>query len=235
MSRLTQTITRASYVRSWFEGYYQGLMNDDSTPSGHFETPQLLQAYERAINENIISSITDAKGTIVYANAKFCETSQYSQSELQGQNHRIVNSRIHSREFFRGMWSTISGGNVWHDEVCNRARDGSLYWVDTVIVPIKDDAGFITHYLSLRTLITTRKALEQAKKNHVDSLEALLVMTSQKVRRPLTLCLHQIDQLDLDHLDHQNIVQVFESLRSSAAEIDRFTRELTTFIRDMEL
>jgi len=211
-------------------------MNLDHATSGHFNTLQLLQAYERAIDENIISSITDTAGTILYVNAKFCETAKYSESELLGQNHRIVNSGFHSKDFFRGMWRTIRNGAVWHDEIRNKAKDGSHYWVDTVIVPVKDEGDTITHYLSLRTLITQRKALEKAKAKHLASLEALLVMTSQRVRKPLSTCLKQLDQLrPAQHPNPQELNEIVTSLRSSANELDAFTRELTTFIRDMDI
>jgi PAS domain S-box-containing protein len=109
---------------------------------------QQLRAYRSAVDYNMISSITDLKGTILYANENFCNVSQYSQEELVGQNHRIINSGHHSKPFFDNMWSTISRGNPWHGEICNRAKDGALYWVDTVIMPIFDEHKKITNYLS---------------------------------------------------------------------------------------
>ena len=210
-------------------------MIDETVSSGQFTTMQLLQAYEHAIDENIISSITDTKGLIVHVNKKFCETSKYSSSELAGQNHRIVNSGLHSKEFFKGMWQTIGQGRVWHGEIRNRARDGTHYWVDTVIVPVRDsEDGRNTHYLSLRTLITERKLLEAQKEQHLGSLEALLVMTSQRVRRPVAESLKQMSLLDATATAAE-LHEIMNRLKSTVLELDSFTRELSTFIRDMKV
>lgn len=210
-------------------------MENEPSSAGQFKTLQLLQAYEHAIDENIISSITDTQGLIVHVNEKFCETSKYSSSELVGQNHRIVNSGFHSKEFFKGMWQTIGQGRVWHDEIRNKAKDGTHYWVDTVIVPVTDSAdGRNTHYLSLRTLITERKLLEEEKEQHLDSLEALLVMTSQRVRRPVAASLKQMSLLDAT-ASAAELHEIMYSLKSIVLELDTFTKELSTFIRDMKV
>lgn len=202
--------------------------------TGLFNTWQLLKAYEQAIDENIISSITDANGIIVHANKRFCEISQYTESEVIGQNHRLVNSGFHPPEFFEDMWKTIHKGNVWHNEIRNKAKDGTHYWVDTVIVPVKDENNKITHYLSLRTLITNRKKLERDKNNYVSSLEVLLVMTSNKVKKPLVNCIKQINAFDSEkNTNKDDLRAIVENLKLSAYELDSFTKELTSFIREM--
>ncbi|MCW3077108.1 MAG: hypothetical protein JWO32_1717 [Bacteroidetes bacterium] len=200
-----------------------------------FNTMQLLQAYEQGIDENIISTITDSKGIIVHANKKFCEVSKFSVGEIIGQNHRIINSGYHPKEFFINMWQTISAGKVWHQEIRNKAKDGTFYWVDTVIVPIKDKDETISHFLSLRTLITDRKILEKKKEQYVSSLEVLLVMTSNKVKKPLMKCLDEINNFDRDKLINKpELTQMVNNLRVSVAELDNFTNELSVFIREME-
>jgi len=210
-------------------------MTDAAAVAGQFETLELLQAYQHAIDENIISSITDTRGKIVYVNQKFCETSKYSSRELVGQNHRIVNSGLHSKEFFKGLWETIGQGRVWHDEIRNQAKDGTHYWVDTVVVPVRDSQdGRNTHYLSLRTLITGRKTLEKQKEQHVGALEALLVTTSSRVRRPVAACLKQMSVLD-DTASAAELNAIVSNLKTTVQELDTFTRELSTFIRDMKV
>ncbi len=127
-----------------------------------------LAAAERAqaalletLDRHSIVSVADRKGDIISVNAAFCRISGYSEDELVGRNHRIVNSGHHDRDFWRAMWRTLAAGSSWRAEVCNRAKDGSLYWVDSVVAPFYDLDGRIEKYVSIRTDITPIKRLQQ--------------------------------------------------------------------------
>ena len=129
------------------------------------QTKQRLTAFRNAVDAAGIVAITDWRGAIIEANENFCAISGYSRDELLGQDHRILNSGHHPRGFFKAMYATLGRGETWRGEICNRAKNGSHYWVDTTIVPTRDESGSPEGYLALRIDVTARKrAIDQLER-----------------------------------------------------------------------
>lgn len=195
-----------------------------------------LRSQERdALDEHAIVSMTDTTGKIVYANDRFCEISGYTVKELLGRAHNIINSGKHSPEFFHDMWHTIAHGHPWHGVVCNRTKDGRLYWVNSTIVPIKDSKGHINNYISIRSDVTPlmkaqevirqseqelRAAKDEAERarNTADAANwqksAFLASMSHELRTPMNSILGFSQLLQLESLGveaKENVEHIYKS------------------------
>jgi PAS domain S-box-containing protein len=146
-----------------------------------------LEELRQALDQAAIVATTDQRGIITYANDKFCEISKYTRDELVGQDHRIINSGHHSKEFMRDLWRTIANGQIWRGEIRNRAKDGMFYWVDTTIVPCLDHRGKPRQYLAIRSDITQKKVAEAklADQAALAQLGQLAAIVAHEVRNPL--------------------------------------------------
>lgn len=133
-----------------------------------------LQTHQFAIDQHNMVVVTDIDGNVKFANKNFCRFSGYSLEELKGSSTRLLNSGQHDQAFFKDLWDTVLAGDVWKGNICNRHKDGELYWLATTIIPRKNEKGDIMEFIALRTDITDLKITEQALKESESSLFNIL-------------------------------------------------------------
>lgn len=155
-------IISAQYDEIHEQMVLEGFVQDITPYKTNAFMSNAFTSFQNAVNNGSIVSITDKKGIIIFVNENFCKVSKYSRQELVGKDHSIVNSAYHPKAFFAELWQTLSKGEIWRGQIRNKAKDGSFYWVDTVITPVMNDSGEVDQYLSIRNLITEQKENEYA-------------------------------------------------------------------------
>ena len=194
-----------------------------------------LEDLKFALDQHAIVGRTDERGTITFANDKFCSVSQYSREELLGQDHRILNSKYHGKEFFAGLWKTIKSGEVWKGEIKNRAKDGSFYWVDSTIVPFRDGMGKPKQFIVIRMDITGLKRIEEELRAAKDAAEGasrakseFLANMSHEIRTPMNGIIGMTElaldtQLTIEQREYLNMV------KTSAASLLTLINDILDF------
>lgn len=158
--------------------------------TGQREAGLQLKKLSRVVEQSpSIIVITDPEGIIEYVNTSFEKVTGYSAAEAVGQNPRILKSGQHDHLFYKALWTTITAGETWQGELCNRKKNGVLYWESVVISPIFSENGVITHYVASKEDITeTRKIRKQIQENEermraiTDSAQDAIIMMDPEGR-----------------------------------------------------
>ena len=199
------------------------------------ESTTAVHDLTKALDEHAIVAITDPQGKITHVNDKFCAISKYSREELLGQDHRLINSGAHAKEFIRELWTTIAQGRIWHGELQNRAKDGTPYWVDTTIVPFLNEQDKPRQYVAIRADITARKLAEQALMQAKVAAESasrakseFLATMSHEIRTPMNGVVGFTDLLLDSALDEQQKMFV-DMLKTSGQTLLSIINDILDF------
>jgi len=219
----------AEFIKGRCKRIYGSIQDIHAQKTGELQLKQslkTLQDYQFAIDQSASFTITDAEGTIIDVNDHFCGLSQYTREELIGKTHQMINSRYHSKKFFDGFWKTIKSGRIWRGEVRNQKKDGSIYWVDTTVVPFLDENGVPFQFLALRIDVTARKLADDQIKEAYEKLKNIAWTQSHVVRAPLAKILGIVNIIDEHRENLDDMLLWMNYLRESANEMDAVVKKI---------
>ena len=199
------------------------------------KTNSTLAAYKKAMDEHAIVSITDPRGRIEYVNEKFIDVSGFTEPELIGSTHKIVNSGVHPKGFFKTLWDQVLRGETWHREVCNRRKDGGLYWVNATVVPILNDDGQVESIISVRTDITAIKKTERALTAEKERAEVankaksdFLANMSHEIRTPMNAVIG-MSHLARQSTQDEQVIGYIDKIQYSAQNLLSIINDILDF------
>jgi PAS domain S-box-containing protein len=213
-------------------GTFQDITEQKLNELDKVKAQNLAGLYQEIIDDFAIVVKTDAQGKITYVNDKFCEISKYRRDELLGQDHRILNSGTHPSLFFKNMWETITAGKFWRAEVCNKAKDGSFYWVDTFISPLFNENRFIDGYMAIRIDITDKKKMEKNIEEERDKATISSKMATvgemsagiaHEINNPLAVISGTVDILNLK-IQKEKYDQIPKQVKTIKKAIERISK-----------
>jgi PAS domain S-box-containing protein len=186
---------------------------------------KLLRAVEQS---PAMVVITDTDGRIEYVNPKFTQSTGYASEEVVGQNPRVLKSGEHSPEFYAQMWAAIKAGREWRGELHNRRKDGTLFWESSLISPVRDRDGSVTHYVAVKEDITDRKRLEEERERLIDELDAFSHTVAHDLKNPLGAVLGFADLLTAPgvELGKKDIADSLAAIGQSARKMQNIIDEL---------
>ncbi len=206
---------------------------------------RLIRDQKMALDESAIVAITDHIGIIRYVNDTFCRISGYPREELIGKTHALLKSGFHSADFFKKLWRTISSGQVWKGEICNKTKDGETYWVDTTIVPFLNEHGRPFQFVAIRFDITEKKFIQEKLEaermrtmyaEKMASLGELAAGIAHELGNPAASINAWLDviesQYERDALNLEIFMQTVPKVRRDAKRMRDIIKSMLTYARD---
>jgi PAS domain S-box-containing protein len=206
---------------------------------------QELKDQKFALDQSAIVAQTDARGVITYVNDKFCEISGYSRGELIGKDHRVVNSGTHPKSFFQNMWRTISSGQIWRADICNRKKTGEFYWVATTITPFLDENRKPYQYLAIRQDITELKRAQETILNQqsqlvnaskLSAIGEMAAAITHEINNPLGVILGRTEMIQAlnakGQLDKAALQRLTETILVTGKRIEKIVRSMKSLARE---
>lgn len=248
MQAIAQVVRDLKGNSLYYEGYIKDLTLRKSREETNVSTMNYLKnlavQYQNVVDNVAIVAVTDKKGNIVHVNDLFMEISGYSRDELIGKNHRILKSGLHDKEFYQDLWKTIQDKKVWKGEICNKRKDGTLYWVFTTIAPILGPTGEVDKFLSIRYDITHEKLLhdeevekmtQQFMTEKLATVGEVTASIAHEINNPLTIIKAQAEKLlrRNDNLS-EDIIKCAESISKTANRIQKIIESIRTLSRNTE-
>lgn len=205
------------------------------------EDLQQLKDLKAALDNSAIVAVTDARGRITMVNEKFCEISGYSRLELIGQDHRILNSGTHPKAFFQQMWQTITSGRIWRGDICNRKKNGELYWVGTTITPFLEEGGRPHMYVAVRQDITELKnakarlvdqEMQLVNASRLSAIGEMAAAITHEINNPLAVILGRAEMMQAllvkNQLDPSTFSRLVDTIQTTAKRIEKIVRGMKT-------
>lgn len=199
---------------------------------------KVILDYKYALDVSSIIVITDQEGIITHVNDNFCKISKYCREELIGQDHRIINSGYHSKEFIRNLWTTIAHGKIWKGDLRNKAKDGSFYWINDTIIPFLKEKGKPYQYVAIQADITKQKNVEEEKTKMIDEIiqrnrnfEQFSYIVSHNLRSPVANILGLTNLLQEENMLTETAKYLNNGLNLSASKLDEVIKDLNYILR----
>jgi PAS domain S-box-containing protein len=194
-----------------------------------------LQDYKFALDQANMVDISDKNGFIKNVNDNFLKISKFTREELIDQDHRILNSGYHGKILFQDLWKTVLAGKIWKAQVRNKAKDGTMFWVNTTIVPFLDSNGKAYQFMTIRNDITEQYEYLKTIESQNKKLREIAWTQSHIIRAPLSRMLGLLNIMEMDSFQSDDIPQLMTHFKNSLHELDNVIMDIVSKTESLDL